>query len=389
MKVEYLVTIELKNSFCKTKKSFLNFLQSDSDISLSGKKAKYIGNEFDIEVVEENTPSEKYKIFHLKLASSSDDLELFSAFLRVIRGLLNLASNNNIQTLWDDVSYSYSRKAYPIIHELENLMRKLITKFMLTNVGLGWSETAIPDELKKIRRDKKQQSSNNYLYDADFIQLSTFLFDSYRTQDLDGLIRKIKDHDGDSIPIDDVRDFIPKSNWQRYFQKHVDCEESLLKSRWDKLYLIRCKVAHNNFFERNDFDMLIQMSSEIKPIIEGAISSLEKITVPEEEREELAENAAVSTNYRVGEFLLNWRALEKKIGDLAVKAGMPKERSYLNIKPTARELRERQLIGESIYESIVNLSQVRNVIVHSQGFELNEYDLEYYIQNLKSVINNI
>ncbi|QZY90428.1 hypothetical protein K7H94_00265 [Pantoea dispersa] len=219
--------------------------------------------------------------------------------------------------------------------------------------------------------------------------MSTFLFDSYRTQDLDGLIRKIKDHDGDSIPIDDVRDFIPKSNWQRYFQKHVDCEESLLKSRWDKLYLIRCKVAHNNFFERNDFDMLIQMSSEIKPIIEGAISSLEKITVPEEEREELAENAAVSTNYRVGEFLLNWRALEKKIGDLAVKAGMPKERSYLNIKPTARELRERQLIGESIYESIVNLSQVRNVIVHSQGFELNEYDLEYYIQNLKSVINNI
>ncbi|QGY27435.1 HEPN domain-containing protein [Pantoea cypripedii] len=389
MKVEYLVTIELKNSFCKTKKSFLNFLQSDSDISLSGKKAKYIGNEFDIEVVEENTPSEKYKIFHLKLASSSDDLELFSAFLRVIRGLLNLASNNNIQTLWDDVSYSYSRKAYPIIHELENLMRKLITKFMLTNVGLGWSETAIPDELKKIRRDKKQQSSNNYLYDADFIQLSTFLFDSYRTQDLDGLIRKIKDHDGDSIPIDDVRDFIPKSNWQRYFQKHVDCEESLLKSRWDKLYLIRCKVAHNNFFERNDFDMLIKMSSEIKPIIEGAISSLEKITVPEEEREELAENAAVSTNYRVGEFLLNWRALEKKIGDLAVKAGMPKERSYLNIKPTSRELRERQLIGESIYESIVNLSQVRNVIVHSQGFELNEYDLEYYIQNLKSVINNI
>lgn len=389
MKVEYLVTIELKNSFCKTKKSFLNFLQSDSDISLSGKKAKYKGNDFDIDVVEENTPSEKYKIFHLKLASSSDDLELFSAFLKVIRGLLNLASNNNIQTLWDDVSYSYSRKAYPIIHELENLMRKLITKFMLTNVGLGWSETAIPDELKKIRRDKKQQGSNNYLYDADFIQLSTFLFDSYRTQDLDGLIRKIKNHDGDSIPIDDVKDFIPKSNWQRYFQKHVDCEESLLKSRWDKLYLIRCKVAHNNFFERNDFEMLMGMSSEIKPIIEGAISSLEKITVPEEEREELAENAAVSTNYRVGEFLLSWRTLEKRIGDLAVKAGIPKERSFLNIKSISRSLRERQLIGEAIYESIVNLSHVRNVIVHSQGFELNDYDLEYYIQNLKGVINNI
>ncbi|MGK3129534.1 hypothetical protein ACCW76_10080 [Pantoea sp. C8B4] len=389
MKVEYLVTIELKNSFCKTKKSFLNFLQSDSDISLSGKKAKYKGNDFDIDVVEESTPSEKHKIFHLRLANSSDDLELFAAFLKVIRGLLNLASNNNIQTLWDDVSYSYSRKAYPIIHELENLMRKLITKFMLTNVGLGWSETAIPDELKKIRRDKKQQGSNNYLYDADFIQLSTFLFDSYRTQDLDALIRKIKNFDGDSIPIDDVRDFIPKSNWQRYFQKHVDCEESLLKSRWDKLYLIRCKVAHNNFFEKNDFEMLMEMSSEIKPIIEGAISSLEKITVPEEEREELAENAAVSTNYKVGEFLLSWRALEIKIKDLAIRAGVPKERNYLSIISLSRDLRERQLIGEAIYESIVNLSNVKNAVVHSQGFELNEYDLEYYIQSLKSVTNNI
>lgn len=44
MKVEYLVTIELKDSFCKTKKSFLNFLQSDSDISQTGKKLLILTN---------------------------------------------------------------------------------------------------------------------------------------------------------------------------------------------------------------------------------------------------------------------------------------------------------------------------------------------------------
>ncbi|PPE62068.1 hypothetical protein F157LOC_00903 [Pectobacterium brasiliense] len=150
MIVEYLVTIELKGSFCKTKKSFLNFLQSDSDIALTGKKASYLNKNYEIEVSEENSPSDKHKIFHIKVNNQSDDYtEEFSKFLRVLRSLLNMASKNNVQTLWDDISYTYSLKAYPLIHELENLLRKLITKFMLTNVGLSWSETAIPDELKK------------------------------------------------------------------------------------------------------------------------------------------------------------------------------------------------------------------------------------------------
>ncbi|MEQ9919911.1 HEPN domain-containing protein [Pectobacterium brasiliense] len=390
MIVEYLVTIELKGSFCKTKKSFLNFLQSDSDIALTGKKASYLNKNYEIEVSEENSPSDKHKIFHIKVNNQSDDYtEEFSKFLRVLRSLLNMASKNNVQTLWDDISYTYSLKAYPLIHELENLLRKLITKFMLTNVGLSWSETAIPDELKKIRKDKKSLGINNYLYDTDFIQLSNFLFDAYRTQDLDSLIKKIKDHGEDSIKINEINEFIPKSNWQRYFQKHVDCEASLLKSRWEKLYILRCKIAHNNFFEKNDYESLKSMSDEIKPIIESAIFSLEKITIPEEEREELAENVAISSNYKVGEFLVCWKNLERVIFESGIKYGIVKNNQNKKITIIINELSDIEVIGKDVFESIIKLNNVRNIIVHSLDFEIDDYDIDYYIQLLKSIIEKL
>ncbi|PDO81588.1 HEPN domain-containing protein [Kosakonia sacchari] len=390
MRVEYLVTIELKDSFCKTKKSFLNFLQSDSDIILTGKKVSYLNRHYEIEVSEENSPSDKHKIFNVKTNNPNEDqVEEFSSFLRALRSLLNMASKNNIQTLWDDISYTYSLKAYPLIHELENLLRKLITKFMLTNVGLSWSETAIPDELRKIRKDKKSPGANNYLYDTDFIQLSTFLFDAYRTQDLESLIKKIKEHNEDSIKIKDINEFIPKSNWQRYFQKHVDCEASLLKSRWEKLYLLRCKIAHNNFFEKNDYESLKLMSSEIKPIIESAILSLEKITVPEEEREELAENAAISSNYKVGEFLVCWKNLERAVFEIGIKAGVIKSSSMNSMMKTAVGLKDAGVFGRDIFESIMRLMKVRNMIVHSLDFEIEDYDIDYYIQISKSIAEKL
>jgi hypothetical protein len=74
LKVEYLVIVSAKNSFCASEKSFNNLLMSNEDIGIT---------------------------------------------------------NNN--------------------YEIENLMRKLITKFMLANVGLGWSSDNIPEEVRNRR----------------------------------------------------------------------------------------------------------------------------------------------------------------------------------------------------------------------------------------------
>ena len=59
-------------------------------------------------------------------------------------------------------------------------MRKLITKFMLVNIGTEWENRNIPDAMKngKIKM-KTNAKETGYLYQRDFIELSDYLFKAY------------------------------------------------------------------------------------------------------------------------------------------------------------------------------------------------------------------
>lgn len=177
MKVEYLIIIDSNNPFCRDKKSFDNFLQSNADISIKGNVFKHKLLEVEYELQGGENEADKNRFFHIKLTSKDDSkIDEFQDLLKATRTLLHMAFDKRPQILWDDISFYYSEKAYPIIHEIENLMRKLITKFMLTNVGLGWTRDTVPEELKKSTRTEPA-NNNNYLYETDFKDLSTFLFD--------------------------------------------------------------------------------------------------------------------------------------------------------------------------------------------------------------------
>ncbi|ENV4312198.1 hypothetical protein ACT188_001244 [Escherichia coli] len=131
------------------------------------------------------------------------------------------------------------------------------------------------------------------------------------------------------------------------------------------------------------------MSDEIKPIIESAILSLEKITVPEEEREELAENAAINSNYKVGEFLACWKNLERAIFEIGMKYGVAKPNQINIMTKTVHDLKDAGILGRDISESIMKLMKIRNMIVHSIDFEIEDYDIDYYIQISKSIIERL
>lgn len=225
---------------------------------------------------------------------------------RAIRKLLHMASNGNVQNLWDDISFYYSKISYPHIHEIENLMRKLITKFMLTNVGLSWAKDTIPEDIRKSPRQEKSGSTNNYLYEIDFIQLSDFLFSEYRTLEISALIKKISEIKTQTVEMSEISDFIPKSNWKRYFEPHVDCDATYLESRWKRLYELRCKIAHNNAFSKTDHELTIELSKEVKEKLEKAIQSLDAISVPEEEREELVESVIGHANQEAATIFNLW-----------------------------------------------------------------------------------
>src|SRR5262249_55881546 len=100
-----------------------------------------------------------------------------------------------------------------------------------------------------------------------------------------------------------LQDFIPQSNWKRYFGGLVDCDDSYLDSRWKKLYELRCKVAHNALMTGKDLEDAQKLIAEVKPKLLDAIAKLPRVTVPREGVELVGEPAAGGVNAVVGDFI--------------------------------------------------------------------------------------
>lgn len=97
-------------------------------------------------------------------------------------------------------------------------MRKLISKFMLINVGMDWSkETIHPDLAKKIERFEEDDVHLNDLYKLDFINLSEVLFQKKRDITLEELDRVLIKTNFDECDKDKILKYVPKSNWEKYF----------------------------------------------------------------------------------------------------------------------------------------------------------------------------
>jgi hypothetical protein len=153
--------------------------------------------------------------------------------LHSIRGIV-YRSGGQPETLWDDVSLYYSQKSYPLIHKVENLMRKLITYFMLTNIGKEWVTQTSPSVIMDAIDKSKRKQYLDVLHQIDFINLADFLFKPYQTKDTKELFQIISDAKSkDDLNLEDLKTFEAKSNWQKYFSKIVDCTDEYLDKRWN------------------------------------------------------------------------------------------------------------------------------------------------------------
>lgn len=292
-KVEFLIAVDRKEVFCNSINSLNNFLKSSEEITVSDNFIEYDSLKIEYEVQMGDIATENQRYFHIKLTSNNkSEIEKFERFLKNIRTLLFKASSQQVQVLWDDLSYYYTNQAYPLIHEIENILRKLITKFMLTNVGLSWFKEASPQEVIDSIRNKSSKNSHNHIYEADFIQLSNFLFKEYTSISAKNLAEKIKTVSRlEDLSLDELKSFVPKSNWERYFSALVDCESEYLSKRWENLYQRRNQVAHNKSMSKQEFNEVVQLIDDVKPKLQEAIGKLDQITLPEEDKESIIENA--------------------------------------------------------------------------------------------------
>lgn len=296
MKLEYLVLVKNDDSFCNSKKAFIDFLKVDSLISINGQKLSYkrsphsrilITVKFRVETG--NIPSNEERFFLVALENSKDELiDEFAELgdkIKQISTKINLESTV-VNTLWDDVGRSYAYQAYPLINEVENLMRKLISKFMLINVGMNWSKESMhPDLFKKIENYEEEDLNLNDLYKLDFIHLSQVLFQKKRDISLDELDRVLSKTKFSAKDQEKILKYVPVSNWEKHFSVLLGEDSQGLEAKWGILYKLRNKVAHNRFIVKEDFGKIKGLTSQISKTLGVAINKLGEIDLDEQDRE--------------------------------------------------------------------------------------------------------
>lgn len=343
------------------------------------------------------------RFFHLRLTWDGDEtdqagVDKFAVCLRTIRRAVGQV-DGQVEVLWDDISSSYSRKAYPLIHETENLMRKLIATFMLTTVGQEWVNEAAPKEVKDAIKSKRKPKSKatdetldkpqdyvNVLHTVDFCHLGDILFDRYSTRSVDGLYDAVSRVNTPSdLKLAELQDYIPRSNWHRYFSSLVSCPDDYLRSRWEDLYDLRCQVAHNATFTKADFEKLKRLVSEVKPKLLEAIKKLPSVSVPEREMEALAESAARRINESLGSFINEWKQFE----DLLIRKAAEKGKTHMHGYKAIEAIRGLGLLDEAALQSLEDVRRFRNRVVHGPRGNVTPGMIAAYTQAVQTLIRSL
>lgn len=326
MKIELLILVSGDDTFCNTAKSFSDFLKIDSLISISQKKISYrrssndpelVSAEFEIQTNKVKSINERFFLVILE-CNNAEHIDEFSELVDRLRGIMERISPGKctINTLWDDVGRIYAERSYPVINEIENLMRRLIARFMLITVGMKWSKDAMHPELfSQIENFEEEDPYTDDLQKLDFIQLSDVLFKKKRDislDDLDKLLQTTKFSQEDN---EKILKYIPKSNWEKYFSSLIEEKDTNLATKWSMLYKLRNKVAHNRSIKKTDYKTIIGLTSAIRDIIGKATEKLSEININEEDREQII------NFYQPESIIARGHLIEKAVGEFYIAAG--------------------------------------------------------------------
>lgn len=388
LRVEYLVTVKGNSDFCADTRGFNNLLQSNPNIIIDNEKLIYKEIEASYKVHETHLEKENQRFFYIELKFDDiDKIEDFERLLRVVKEVI-YSTGNEPTILWNDVSFYYSRKAYPLIYKVENLMRKLITRFMLTNVGLHWAKENIPADVKASVKDKDKDETPDFLYKINFIQLKDFLFKKYspKSKSRDLLIDKIRNAncEGD-LKLDELKAFVPSSNWEKYFSDLGTLDEKYLGKKWERLNELRNQIAHNTGLTRNEFNEVTTLTKKVSGTLQKAIDSLATISLSDADKDIVAESLDYE-GYFI-RFLETYKVFDGIFREIAPQIGLLSTYDS-DVSPISltHALWDRDIILVEVANKMIEIIRFRNRIVHDSITVLDTSEIEEKIKQLQEVI---
>ena len=379
MKNEYLITFDIKQEVCSDISDFKKLLQLIKGIKIvNDNKLSYNDIKFDYTITSGNLPDNSV-YYNLCLEKKYEDenlhIEEYDKLLKNIRKICSTCSGRQVIVLYDGVGEFYCKNAYPIIFNIENIMRKLISKFMAISIGYDWSKSTTPSSVKESIRSKNNNNDQNILLEVDFIQLSKFLFTDYTQKVPKKYIESLKKESDDHIIRKiDLENFIPYNNWEKYFENRVDVSSEYIETRWERLYDLRNKIAHCRGINKSEFEELKSKSDEIIKAIEEALNSIDNLELDDEERDQLAENLTGSANEESFEFLSRYNILSDivkgKCENISEENDVYRkhETNKSNIRMQADFLsKHKNIITMEERECIYEIHSFRNMLVHRSG----------------------
>ncbi len=393
--VEYAVILPKSSSVCDSVAGFNRFLEVDSSIHVKGNHIHHNNFQCGYHIGTGEISGKDQRYFQLKFKINPDEsvvseaVEALTLLLKAVRGLVMGMAKGQLEVLWDDIALYYSKQAYTKIYEIENLMRKLIANFLLITVGKEWATEATPQEVKEAA-NKQRQERASILYSIDFIDLTRFLLRPYSKSTDQDIYAKLKK--ANTIEeLEEIKAIVPQSNWERYFSRLVACEDGWLNTRWNKLYDYRCMIAHNSGFTKSDLEQCDLLIGEVKPKLEEALSKLPQVSVAEDERDLVAEDAAANSSFLLGRFVDNWKELHTELLLLASKKGLSlsKEPHAMTVRTLVDMLVIDGSIPRSLAEKISELNKLRNILIHDPSSRVTSEELGYKIKLIAWVVHNL
>ena len=274
--VNYLIAFDRKKLQYKSIEKIISLFGLLEGVTIVGEQISFMGSEFQFAFTEEKIAFEQGQdlmILDLIVCSHSNekDIEVLAKLLREIRTVIK-NNNGTVTSILDGISAFYAEKAYPFIHRIENRLRQLYAKFTVYSLGPDWVNS-IPENVSNGKKNKNDDS--NPLYDLDFIHIKEILFQEYANKEAGAEF--FVDLQKNQVAPEDIKDYVPQSNWQRYIKSAIDCDQEFLQTRWEKLYKLRNKIAHNRDFNREDFVNVKKLTKEIEEKLKPGMSKMASI----------------------------------------------------------------------------------------------------------------
>lgn len=291
-----------ENELVKSMEKMTTLIFEKDSIVVDGKKVKYRLKNIQKESSKGDN-SENLNRFYVLIITfeSDDDLERFELIDKEINNFIESFNNMSMLILEDVLSQYYSKKAYELIHIIENKTRSLIAEVMyLKSDNMDW-EKALTKSLG-IRDTGKGEKPLDGKY---FSDLTKLLFTIYEDDTRDGydsrklFVEGIKNleqltNNGnleeDNLEelktyIEQVQEYAPKSVWDRYIADYLEGSEKLSNNLKTILQQLsspsgpRNTIAHNKFFRRKEYETLESNVEKILKSITEAVDLFESKVV--------------------------------------------------------------------------------------------------------------